>query len=220
MKRGTTRRTVLTECLQHILDGFARRDGAGRRNERPLPLSHCPAWIQATPRARPRLVALSAMARSVSTAVSCSRPGSAARLAATSAASSIVTPSYSSRLRRSQRAATRGCRRGSLRAIKSVSSSASLRLSPGSSRRNAVGWASVRECHLGPRLIGRQTHPVSERREGLSPKRRSGRRNESKSMRPCLRRPSPAGHAPAAGCGTQSRHRRCRPRSLRSVAGA
>jgi hypothetical protein len=80
--------------------------------------------------------------------------------------------------------------------------------------------ASVREWHLVGRLIGRQTHPVSERREGLSPKRRSGPRNASKSMRPCLRRPSPAGHVPAAGSGTQSRHRRCRPRSLRSVAGA
>ena len=45
---------------------------------------------QGTPRLRARLVALSAMARSVWAAVSRSRPTNAARLAATIAASSIV----------------------------------------------------------------------------------------------------------------------------------
>jgi len=56
-----------------------------------------PARCQATPRPRPRLVALSAMARRVSTAVSPPRPVRAARLAATIAASSIVASSDSSR---------------------------------------------------------------------------------------------------------------------------
>jgi hypothetical protein len=129
------RRGKKSEISLWFLGGAGRLANAERfRGSRPA--------LHATPRVRARLVALSALARNVSAAAWPRSPASAARQSATSAASSIVASGTSSRYRSSRRAATRGCRPGSFRAISIVRSSASVRLSGGSSF--AVASATTR----------------------------------------------------------------------------